>query len=34
MGVDQVEMVILDELVRKDHPYRKLKSLLDFDIFP
>ena len=24
-------MVMLDSLVRKDHPYRKLKSLLDFD---
>ena len=31
MGVNQVEMVMLDSLVRKDHPYRKLKSLLDFD---
>lgn len=31
MGVNQVEMVMLDNLVRKDHPYRRLKSLLDFD---
>jgi hypothetical protein len=31
MGVNQVEMVMLDNLVREDHPYRRLKSLLDFD---
>lgn len=31
MGVNQVEMVMLDNLVREDHPYRRLKSLLDFE---
>jgi IS5 family transposase len=31
MGVNQVEMVMLDNLVSEDHPYRRLKTLLDFD---
>lgn len=31
MGTNQVEMVMLDELVRKNHPYRRLKELLDFE---
>lgn len=29
--VNQVEMVMLDNLVCEDHPYRRLKTLLDFD---
>ena len=31
MNTKQIEMVTLDELVRGDHPYRKLKELLDFE---
>lgn len=31
MGVNQVEKVALNDLVRKDHPYRRLKTVLDFD---
>ncbi len=28
--MNQIQMVCLEDLVAKDHPYRKLKKLLDF----
>jgi len=30
MKIEQVEMVSVDSLVAKDHPYRKMKELIDF----
>ena len=31
MNTNQVEMVSVDSLVPATHPYKKLKSLMDFD---
>lgn len=31
MGTNQLEMVVMEELIPQDHPYRRLKSLIDFE---